>query len=97
MKAIKYIVAGILFGIIMTKSEAVSWYRIQEMFRYQDDPRDYGSTYNAIHEYGLKTKHLLNPIPGNGLRFRHNDPEEYARYNIFNCLHACLIKNQGKK
>src|SRR5450631_2046412 len=35
MKAIKYIVAGILFGIIMTKSEAVSWYRIQEMFRFQ--------------------------------------------------------------
>ena len=35
MKAIKYIVTGILFGIIMTKSEAVSWYRIQEMFRFQ--------------------------------------------------------------
>ena len=26
---------GILFGIILTKSEAVSWYRIQEMFRFQ--------------------------------------------------------------
>jgi uncharacterized membrane protein YedE/YeeE len=35
MKAIKYILAGIVFGIIMTKSEAVSWYRIQEMFRFQ--------------------------------------------------------------
>lgn len=35
MKAIKYILAGVLFGIIMTKSEAVSWYRIQEMFRFQ--------------------------------------------------------------
>lgn len=35
MKAIKYILTGILFGIIMTKSEAVSWYRIQEMFRFQ--------------------------------------------------------------
>jgi uncharacterized protein len=35
VKAIKYIVTGILFGIIMTKSEAVSWYRIQEMFRFQ--------------------------------------------------------------
>src|SRR5450631_580960 len=35
MKTIKYIVTGILFGIIMTKSEAVSWYRIQEMFRFQ--------------------------------------------------------------
>jgi uncharacterized membrane protein YedE/YeeE len=35
MKAIKYILTGILFGIIMVKSEAVSWYRIQEMFRFQ--------------------------------------------------------------
>jgi hypothetical protein len=35
MKAIKFILTGIVFGIIMTKSEAVSWYRIQEMFRFQ--------------------------------------------------------------
>lgn len=31
----KYSVAGILFGIILIKSEVVSWYRIQEMFRLQ--------------------------------------------------------------
>lgn len=35
MKFIKYIITGILFGIIMSKSEAISWYRIQEMFRFQ--------------------------------------------------------------
>jgi uncharacterized protein len=35
MKTLKFILIGILFGIIMTKSEAVSWYRIQEMFRFQ--------------------------------------------------------------
>ena len=35
MKTIKYILTGVVFGIIMTKSEAVSWYRIQEMFRFQ--------------------------------------------------------------
>lgn len=35
MKTFKYIFTGILFGIILTKSEAVSWYRIQEMFRFQ--------------------------------------------------------------
>lgn len=35
MKFIKYIVTGIIFGIVMSKSEAVSWYRIQEMFRFQ--------------------------------------------------------------
>jgi uncharacterized membrane protein YedE/YeeE len=35
MKFIKFIGTGILFGIIMSKSEAVSWYRIQEMFHFQ--------------------------------------------------------------
>jgi uncharacterized membrane protein YedE/YeeE len=35
MKYIKFLLIGILFGIIMTKSEVISWYRIQEMFRFQ--------------------------------------------------------------
>jgi len=26
---------GLFFGIVATKSEIVSWYRIQEMFRFQ--------------------------------------------------------------
>jgi len=42
MKYLKYLVIGILFGIIMTKSEAISWYRIQEMFRFQ-----------SFHMYGI--------------------------------------------
>lgn len=42
MKSVKYILAGIIFGIVMTKSEAVSWYRIQEMFRFQ-----------SFHMYGI--------------------------------------------
>ncbi|RIJ34203.1 YeeE/YedE family protein [Pontibacter oryzae] len=42
MKGLKYIIAGILFGIVMSKSEAISWYRIQEMFRFQ-----------AFHMYGI--------------------------------------------
>jgi uncharacterized membrane protein YedE/YeeE len=32
---IKYLVAGILFGIVLVKSEAANWFRIQEMFRLQ--------------------------------------------------------------
>ncbi len=42
MKLIKYLVVGILFGIVMTKSEAVSWFRIQEMFRFE-----------SFHMYGI--------------------------------------------
>jgi len=35
MKLLKFLIIGIVFGIIMVKSEAFSWYRIQEMFRFQ--------------------------------------------------------------
>jgi uncharacterized membrane protein YedE/YeeE len=31
----KYLIMGIFFGIILVKSEVISWYRIQEMFRLQ--------------------------------------------------------------
>ena len=42
MKFVKYLFIGIFFGILMSKSEAISWYRIQEMFRFQ-----------AFHMYGI--------------------------------------------
>lgn len=42
MKFLKFLLAGILFGIVMAKSEAISWYRIQEMFRFQ-----------SFHMYGI--------------------------------------------
>lgn len=42
MKFIKFLLLGIVFGIVMAKSEAISWYRIQEMFRFQ-----------AFHMYGI--------------------------------------------
>lgn len=42
MKLIKFLIAGIVFGIVMAKSEAFSWFRIQEMFRFQ-----------SFHMYGI--------------------------------------------
>jgi hypothetical protein len=39
---LKYTLAGIVFGIILIKSEVISWYRIQEMFRLQ-----------SFHMYGV--------------------------------------------
>ena len=32
---LKYLVVGILFGIVFVKAEIISWFRIQEMFRFQ--------------------------------------------------------------
>ena len=42
MKFIKFLAVGFLFGIVLTKSEAVSWYRIFEMFRFE-----------SFHMYGI--------------------------------------------
>jgi uncharacterized protein len=39
---IKYLFAGILFGVVLLKSQVVSWFRIQEMFRLQ-----------SFHMYGV--------------------------------------------
>lgn len=39
---IKYVLFGILFGIILVKAEVISWFRIQEMFRLQ-----------SFHMYGV--------------------------------------------
>ncbi|NCD67796.1 YeeE/YedE family protein [Mucilaginibacter sp. HC2] len=42
MKNIKFLVVGMIFGIILVKSQVISWFRIQEMFRLQ-----------AFHMYGI--------------------------------------------
>lgn len=39
---LKYLFAGVLFGIILVKSEVISWFRIQEMFHLQ-----------SFHMYGV--------------------------------------------
>ncbi|WP_326992414.1 DUF6691 family protein [Chitinophaga sp. 212800010-3] len=33
MKNIRYLIAGIFFGIILVKAQVISWFRIQEMFQ----------------------------------------------------------------
>jgi len=42
-----YLVFGVLFGITLTRSEVLSWFRIQEMFRFQS-PRMYEIIVSAI-------------------------------------------------
>ena len=39
---IKYLIVGLAFGIVFVKSEVISWFRIQEMFRLQ-----------SFHMYGV--------------------------------------------
>lgn len=35
MKNMKYLLVGVVFGLALTKAEAISWFRIQEMFQFQ--------------------------------------------------------------
>lgn len=42
MALLRYLGLGFVFGIIMTKAEVISWYRIQEMFRF-----------DSFHMYGV--------------------------------------------
>src|SRR5580765_4343818 len=35
MKNLGYLFVGFVFGLALTKGEAISWYRIQEMFRFE--------------------------------------------------------------
>src|SRR4029078_6149955 len=39
---VKYLAPGVLFGIVLVKTEVISWFRIQEMFRFQ-----------SFHMYGV--------------------------------------------
>lgn len=42
MKNLPYLFIGIVFGLALTKGEAISWYRIHEMFHFQ-----------SFHMYGI--------------------------------------------
>jgi uncharacterized membrane protein YedE/YeeE len=58
---LKYLVVGFIFGIVLTKSEAVSWYRIYEMFQFQ-----------SFHMYGIISVAILTGIIGIQLIKRNN-------------------------
>lgn len=84
MKSLKYILAGILFGVVMTKSEAVSWYRIQEMFRFQSFHM-YGIIgtaviFGAISVYFIK-RWKLKDTDGMSILFK-DKAHSYSRYLI---------------
>lgn len=82
---IKYLLAGIFFGIVLIKSEVVSWFRIQEMFRF-----------DAFHMYGIiglgvvvamisiqiiKRKNIKD-MEGNSITIPPKDPKQVTRYIV---------------
>ena len=61
MKYIKFLLVGIVFGIVMFKSEAASWFRIYEMFQFQ-----------SFHMYGIMGSALTLGVIGTWLIKRYN-------------------------
>jgi len=76
MKNAKFFITGILFGIILTKSEVISWYRIQEMFLF-DSFHMYGVIGSAIVTGILITQCIkllkLKSIDGNEINIKPKD------------------------
>jgi uncharacterized protein len=50
---IPFFFVGVLFGIVLTKSEVISWFRIQEMFRFQ-----------SFHMYGIIGSAVVTAMVG---------------------------------
>ncbi len=42
MRFLSFLLAGILFGVVLTKAEVISWFRVIEMFRFE-----------SFHMYGV--------------------------------------------
>ncbi len=82
---IKYLLIGTGFGFVLVKSEVVSWFRIQEMFRF-----------DAIHMYGIIglaifvgvvsiqiiKRNNMKDVNGDPVTIPPKDPSQVTRYLV---------------
>jgi len=82
---IKYLLIGTAFGFVLVKSEVVSWFRIQEMFRF-----------DSVHMYGIIglavivgmisvqiiKRNNVKDTQGNPISIPPKDPSQVKRYII---------------
>ncbi|MBK7937314.1 MAG: YeeE/YedE family protein [Lewinellaceae bacterium] len=83
---LKYAAAGILFGIVLVKSQVISWFRIQEMFRLQSFHM-YGVIGSAVAvgmlSVWLIKKFQVKTIHGETIEFH---PKQFNKGNIIGGL-----------
>lgn len=83
---LKYLIAGTLFGIVFVKAEIVSWFRIQEMFRFQSFHM-YGIIGSAIAVGALSVwlirRFNVKTIYGEPIRFT---PKEFNKGQVYGGL-----------
>lgn len=84
MKFLKFLALGILFGIVMSKAEIISWLRIYEMFKFQSFHM-YGVIGSAVMLGALSVqiikRNKMKSIEGTEIKFTPKQMS-YARYLI---------------
>lgn len=82
----KYLIIGILFGIVFVKSEIISWFRIQEMFRL-DSFYMYGvigsAIFTAMISLFIIKKLKLKSISGENIKI---SDKKFNKGNIYGGL-----------
>jgi uncharacterized membrane protein YedE/YeeE len=81
----KYLLFGTAFGFVLMKAEVISWFRIQEMFRFQDFHM-YGIIGSAI-LVGIISIQIIKrlgvkDIYGTPIKLSDKDPSQVKRYII---------------
>lgn len=83
---LKYVIIGILFGIVFVKAEIVSWFRIQEMFRLESFHM-YGVIGSAVVvgmiSVAIIKKFKLKTFSGEAISF---SPKKFNKGQIFGGL-----------
>jgi uncharacterized protein len=81
-----YLFAGIFFGILLVKAEIISWFRMQEMFRFQSFHM-YGVMGSAVGvgmlSVWLIKKMKIRTIKGKPIQF---NPKQFHKGNVFGGL-----------
>lgn len=81
----RYLLGGSYFGFVLVKSEVVSWFRIQEMFRFQDFHM-YGIIGSAIIvgiiSIQIIKRFNIHDIEGNTISIPPKDTSQWKRYII---------------
>lgn len=82
---VRYLAGGLYFGFVLVKSEVVSWFRIQEMFRFQDFHM-FGIIGSAI-IVGIISIQIIKrlnipDIEGNPINIPPKDSSQWKRYII---------------
>lgn len=81
----KYLLIGTAFGFVLVKSEVVSWFRIQEMFRF-DSIHMYGiiglAVIVGIISVQIIKRNNMKDANGNPISIPPKDPSQVKRYII---------------